>query len=157
VPLAEQDRGLWDRTAIAEGVEIITRALSTTRIGPFQLQAAIAAIHDEATRPELTDWPQIKALYGMLDALAPSPMVTLNRVVATAMVDGPSTALAALDRAATDPALAEHHRLTAVRAHLLEMAGDPEAAREQYRLAARRTLSRPEQRYLESRAARLTE
>jgi RNA polymerase sigma factor (sigma-70 family) len=157
VPLAEQDRGLWDRAAIAEGVEIITRALSTTRIGPFQLQAAIAAIHDEATRPELTDWPQIKALYGMLDALAPSPMVTLNRVVATAMVDGPSTALTALDRAAADPALADHHRLAAVRAHLLEMAGDPEAAREQYRLAARRTLSRPEQRYLESRAARLTE
>jgi RNA polymerase sigma factor (sigma-70 family) len=155
VALAEQDRTLWDKAAIAEGVEIIERALSTTRIGPFQLQAAIAAIHDEAARPELTDWPQIKELYGMLRALAPSPMVTLNRIVATAMVDGPAVALAALDSAATDPALAGHHRVAAVRAHLLEMSGDAEAAREHYHLAARQTLSRPEQRYLESRAARL--
>jgi RNA polymerase sigma factor (sigma-70 family) len=155
VPLAEQDRGLWDKATIAEGVEIITRALSSTRVGPFQVQAAIAAVHAEAPRPELTDWPQIKELYGVLHALAPSPMVALNRIVATAMVDGPSIALAALDRAAADPALAGHHRLAAVRAHLLETAGDPEAAREQYRLAARRTLSLPEQRYLESRAARL--
>jgi RNA polymerase sigma factor (sigma-70 family) len=155
VPLAEQDRDRWDKRAIAEGVEIITRALSSTRVGPFQLQAAIAAIHDEATRPELTDWPQIKILYGMLHALAPSPMVTLNRIVATAMVDGADVALTELDKAAAEPALAGHHRVAAVRAHLLEMAGDPEAARDQYRLAARRTLSLPEQRYLESRAARL--
>jgi RNA polymerase sigma factor (sigma-70 family) len=155
VPLAEQDRTLWDKSAIAEGIEIITRALSTTRIGPFQLQAAIAAIHAEATRPELTDWPQIKDLYAMLHALAPSPMVTLNRIVATAMVDGPTSALAALDQAASEPALANHHRVAAVRAHLLEMAGDSDAAREQYRLAARQTLSLPEQRYLESRATRL--
>jgi predicted RNA polymerase sigma factor len=154
VPLAEQDRALWDRTAIAEGIEIITKALSSTRIGPFQLQAAIAAIHGEATRPELTDWPQIKDLYALLHALAPSPMVALNRIVAVAMVDGPKVALAALDRA--EPALAEHYRVAAVRAHLLEMAGEPEAAREQYRIAARRTLSLPEQRYLESRAARLS-
>jgi predicted RNA polymerase sigma factor len=153
VPLAEQDRTLWDKTAIAEGVEIITGALSSTRIGPFQLQAAIAAIHGEATRPELTDWPQIKHLYALLNALAPSPMVTLNRIVAIAMVDGPKVALDALDRA--EPALAEHHRVAAVRAHLLEMAGDPVAAREHYQAAAKRTLSRPEQRYLESRAARL--
>jgi len=154
VPLAEQDRTVWDRAAIAEGVEIVTKALSTTRVGPFQLQAAIAAIHAEAARPELTDWPQIKELYALLDALAPSPMVTLNRIVAIAMVDGPSTALACLD--AAEPALAEHHRVAAVRAHLLEMTGDRAAAREHYRLAARRTLSRPEQRYLESRAARLS-
>jgi RNA polymerase sigma factor (sigma-70 family) len=154
VPLAEQDRTRWDKTAIAEGIEIITRALSSTRIGPFQLQAAIAAIHAEATRPELTDWPQIKDLYALLDALAPSPMVTLNRIVAIAMVDGPKVALDALDKA--EPALAEHHRVAAVRAHLLEMAGDPAAARDHYQAAAKRTLSRPEQRYLESRAARLT-
>jgi RNA polymerase sigma factor (sigma-70 family) len=153
VPLAEQDRSRWDKAAIAEGVEIITGALTSTRIGPFQLQAAIAAIHAEAPRPELTDWPQIKELYALLDALAPSPMVTLNRIVAIAMVDGPKTALACLAEA--QPALAGHHRVAAVRAHLLEMAGDPEAAREQYQLAAKHTLSRPEQRYLESRAARL--
>ena len=155
VPLAEQNRELWDAKAIAEGVEIITTALTSTAIGPFQLQAAIAAIHDEATRPELTDWPQINHLYGILAALAPNPIVTLNRIVALAMVDGPQVALTALNRAAADPALAEHHRTAAVRAHLLEMAGDPESAREQYRLAARRTLSLPEQRYLESRAAKL--
>ena len=155
VPLAVQDRTLWDAAAIAEGVEIITDALRRTRLGPFQLQAAIAAVHDEAARPELTDWPQIQRLYGMLHALAPSPMVTLNRIVATAMVDGPSVALAALAEAAADPALAAHHRVAAVRAHLLEMAGDPAAAREQYRLAARQTLSLPERRYLESRAAGL--
>jgi RNA polymerase sigma factor (sigma-70 family) len=155
VPLAEQKRELWDKAAIAEGVDIITTALSSTVIGPFQLQAAIAAIHDEATRPELTDWLQINYLYGILAALAPSPIVTLNRIVAQAMVDGPQVALATLDKAATDPILADHHRLAAVRAHLLEMAGDPEAAREHYRRAARRTLSLPEQRYLESRAARL--
>ncbi len=155
VPLAEQNRELWDHKAIAEGVEIITSALTSTAIGPFQLQAAIAAIHDEATRPELTDWRQINYLYGILAALAPNPIVTLNRIVATAMVDGPQVALTALDQAARDPTLAEHHRTAAVRAHLLEMAGDPERAREQYRLAARRTLSLPEQRYLESRAAKL--
>jgi RNA polymerase sigma factor (sigma-70 family) len=155
VPLAEQDRTLWDAAAITEGVEIITDALRRTRLGPFQLQAAIAAVHDEATRPELTDWPQIQHLYAMLHALAPGPMVTLNRIVATAMVDGPSVALAALADAAADPALAAHHRVAAVRAHLLEMAGDPDAAREQYRLAARQTLSLPERRYLESRAAAL--
>jgi RNA polymerase sigma factor (sigma-70 family) len=157
VPLAEQDRALWDKTAIAEGIEIITHALSTTRLGPFQLQAAIAALHAEATRPDLTDWPQIKDLYGMLHALAPSPMVTLNRIVAGAMVDGPSQALIELEKAAAEPSLANHHRLAAVRAHLLEMAGNPDAAREQYRLAARQTLSLPEQRYLESRAGRLTD
>ena len=155
VPLAEQDRTLWDAAAIAEGVEIITDALRRTRLGPFQLQAAIAAVHDEATRPEATDWPQIHRLYAMLHALAPGPMVTLNRIVATAMVDGPSVALAALAEAAADPALAAHHRVAAVRAHLLEMAGDPAAARAQYRLAARQTLSLPERRYLESRAAAL--
>jgi len=155
VPLAEQDRTRWDRAAIAEGLEIITNALTTTRVGPFQVQAAIAAVHAEATRPELTDWPQIKDLYALLDVLAPSPMVTLNRIVATAMVDGPELALIALDQAESH--LAGHHRVAAVRAHLLEMAGEPAAAREHYLIAARRTLSLPEQRYLESRAARLAQ
>ena len=156
VPLAEQDRTRWDAEAIAEGIAIITDALQRFPIGPFQLQAAIAAVHDEAARPELTDWPQILRLYGMLHALTPGPMVTLNRIVALAMVDGPAVALAALDLAAGDPLLAGHHRAAAVRAHLLELAGDLSAAREEYRRAARRTLSLPERRYLESRAARLS-
>ncbi|WP_433223153.1 RNA polymerase sigma factor [Dactylosporangium sp. CS-047395] len=154
VPLAEQDRGRWDAAAVAEGVALITRTLTSARIGPFQLQAAIAAIHDEAPRAEDTDWKQILILYGLLDHLAPSPMVTLNRIVALAMVDGPAAALAELESVAADPALARHHRTAAVRAHLLEQTGDREGAREQYRLAARQTLSRPEQQYLESRAAR---
>jgi RNA polymerase sigma factor (sigma-70 family) len=155
VPLAAQDRTRWDAAAVAEGVEIITATLRSAPVGPFQLQAAIAAIHDEATRPELTDWPQILILYGMLQALAPSPMVTLNRIVALAEVDGPIVALAELVRAAADPALAGHHRVAAVRAHLLEKAGDRAGAREQYTIAARQTLSLPERRYLESRAAAL--
>jgi RNA polymerase sigma factor (sigma-70 family) len=155
VPLAEQDRTRWDAAAIAEGVALITTALQTASIGPFQVQAAIAAVHDEAPRAELTDWPQILVLYGMLQRLAPGPMVTLNRIVALAMVDGPVVALAELQTAEADPALAGHYRVAAVRAHLLEMAGDPDGARRQYRLAARRTLSIPEQRYLDSRAARL--
>ncbi|BCJ47260.1 RNA polymerase sigma24 factor [Actinoplanes ianthinogenes] len=155
IPLAEQDRGRWDATAIAEGVEIITRTLARAPIGPFQVQAAIAAVHDEAARAEDTDWRQILLLYAMLHTLAPSPMVTLNRIVAGAMVDGPEAGLAALDRVAGDPVLARHHRTAAVRAHLLELAGDRAGAREHYRLAARLTLSLPEQRYLESRAARL--
>ena len=156
VPLAEQDRSLWTATAIAEGVELITQALQTAPIGPFQVQAAIGAVHDEAPRAELTDWPQILILYGMLQRLAPGPMVTLNRIVALAMVDGPVVALADLQTAEADAALAGHHRVAAVRAHLLEMAGDLDGARRQYRLAARRTLSIPEQRYLDSRAARLS-
>ncbi|WP_238005284.1 DUF6596 domain-containing protein [Dactylosporangium sp. AC04546] len=155
IPLAEQDRGRWDAAAITEGVAILTRTLSRAPIGPFQLQAAIAAVHDEAARPEDTDWPQILILYEMLDALAPSPMVTLNRVVALAMVDGPAAGLAAMDELAGDPVLARHHRTAAVRAHLLEMADDLDGARASYRQAARLTLSLPEQRYLESRAARL--
>jgi predicted RNA polymerase sigma factor len=155
VPLAEQDRRLWETAAIAEGVAVLTRALQRAPIGPFQLQAAIAAVHDEATRAEDTDWPQILILYGLLHTLTPGPMVTLNRIVARAMVDGPAAGLAELEHAVTDPVLARHHRTAAVRAHLLELAGDREAAREQYRLAARLTLSRPEQRYLESRASRI--
>jgi predicted RNA polymerase sigma factor len=152
IPLAEQDRGLWDRALIAEGAGLITETLASTRVGPYQLQAAIAAVHDDASRFEDTDWMQILGLYQLLELVAPGPMVTLNRIVAQAMVDGPRAGLAELSRAESDPALAGHHRVEAVRAHLLELAGESEAAREHYKIAARRTLSLPERRYLESRA-----
>jgi RNA polymerase sigma factor (sigma-70 family) len=154
VPLAEQDRRHWDAAAIAEGTALITDALAHAPIGPFQLQAAIAAVHAEAPTADDTDWPQILTLYDLLASIAPGPMVTLNRIVAVAMVDGPAAALDQLDAAATDPALAGHYRVDAVRAHLLEQAGDHDAAREHYRRAARRTLSLPEQQYLQGRAAR---
>jgi RNA polymerase sigma factor (sigma-70 family) len=152
VPLPQQDRSLWDAPSIAEGTELITSALASAPIGPLQLQAAIAAVHDEAVRPEDTDWRQILMLYELLDSIAPGPMVTLNRIVAVAMVHGPDAGLEQLTAAEAHPALARHHRVAAVRAHLLELAGDKEAARAAYRLAARLTLSLPEQRYLESRA-----
>jgi RNA polymerase sigma factor (sigma-70 family) len=155
IPLAEQDRSRWDAQAVAEGVALITRALASAPVGPYQLQAAIAAVHDEAARFEDTDWDQILGLYELLDRLAPGPIVTLNRIVAVAMVHGPEAGLGQLAAAEADPALAGHHRVDAVRAHLLELAGDHEAAHAAYRLAARRTLSLAEQRYLESRAARL--
>jgi len=156
VPLAEQDRSLWDARAVAEGVNLITTALASAPVGPYQLQAAIAAVHDEAAHAEATDWREILGLYDLLRAIAPGPMVTLNRIVAVAMVRGPQAGLAELAVAEADPALAGHYRVDAVRAHLLEAAGDREAARAHYRLAARRTLSVPEQRYLETRAGRLT-
>jgi len=156
VPLAEQDRSRWDANAIAEGVALITRTLASAQIGPYQVQAAIAAVHDEAARAEDTDWRQILILYELLHSIAPGPMVTLNRIVAVAMVHGPQAGLEQLAAAEADTALAGHHRVDAVRAHLLDIAGDQEAARAHYRLAARRTLSVPEQRYLESRAAQLT-
>ena len=155
VPLAEQDRRRWDAQAIAEGVELITRTLASAPVGPYQLQAAIAAVHDEAARFSDTDWDQILGLYEHLGRLAPGPMVELNRIVAVAMVHGPEAGLAQLAAAEARPGLAGHHRLDAVRAHLLELAGDREGARAAYRRAARRTLSLAEQRYLESRAARL--
>ncbi|HEY8472657.1 MAG TPA: DUF6596 domain-containing protein [Natronosporangium sp.] len=155
IPLAEQDRSKWNQAAIAEGTALVTSALATAPVGPYQLQAAIAAVHDEAARAEDTDWPQILALYDHLHRLAPSPMVTLGRVVVVAMVHGPRAGLDQLTAAAADPALADHHRLHAVRAHLLDLAGDRSAAREAYELAARRTLSIPERRYLEARASRL--
>ncbi|MEV4705528.1 sigma-70 family RNA polymerase sigma factor [Actinoplanes sp. NPDC049316] len=151
VPLAEQDRSLWDRAAIAEGTALITETLARAPIGPYQLQAAIAAVHAEAARAEETDWPQILRLYAILEALAPGPMVTLNRIVALAEVRGPAEALRRLDAAG----LGEHHRVAAVRAHLLERTGDLAAARSVYLEAARRTLSVPERRYLTARAARL--
>jgi predicted RNA polymerase sigma factor len=156
VPLAEQDRGQWDAGLIAEGTSLITATLAQAPVGPFQVQAAIAAVHDEARRAADTDWAQILVLYDHLAVLAPGPMVTLNRVVAVAMVHGPDVALRELSVAvASASALAGHHRAHAVRAHLLEMAGDAAAARESYREAARLTLSVPERRYLESRASGL--
>ena len=155
IPLAEQDRSTWDRDAIAEGLDLIRATLATAPIGPFQLQAAIAAVHDEATRAEDTDWAQILVLYDLLRTIAPGPMVTLNRIVAVAMVDGPSAGLEQLAAAEADPALAGHHRVDAVRGHMLERAGDRRAARTSYELAARRTRSVPEQRYLLARAAQL--
>jgi RNA polymerase sigma factor (sigma-70 family) len=155
VPLAEQDRSRWDAAAIAEGVALITATLSRGPLGPYQLQAAIAALHDEAARVEDTDWRQILVLYELLEQLAPSPVVTLNHAVAVAMVRGPQAGLELLATLDGDPRMAGHHRLAAVRAHLLELAGDTAAARERYREAARRTTSLPEQRYLESRAASL--
>jgi RNA polymerase sigma factor (sigma-70 family) len=157
VPLAEQDRGLWDRDAIAEGVELITRTLQTGPLGPYQVQAAIAAVHDEAATADETDWPQILALYELLTRIAPNPMVTLNHAVAVANVRGPQAGLDVLAPLDDDTRLAGHHRLHAVRAHLLERAGETEAARAAYRQAARRTASIPEQRYLEARAARLAD
>ncbi|MBP2707972.1 RNA polymerase sigma factor [Microbispora sp. RL4-1S] len=155
VPLAEQDRDRWDREQIREGVELLTRTLSAAPLGPYQLQAAVAAVHAEATRAEDTDWPQIAALYELLGRVSPNPMVTLNHAVAAGMVRGPSAGLEMLAALEGDDRLARHHRFDAVRGHLLEMTGDHEAARECYLRAARRTTSLPERRYLESRAARL--
>ena len=155
VPLAEQDRSSWDAAAIAEGVALITSALARAPIGPYQLQAAIAAVHDEAARADDTDWRQILVLYELLAQVAPSPVVTLNHAVALAMVRGPQAGLELLATLDSDGRMAGTHRLEAVRAHLLELAGDTAAARERYRAAARRTTSLPEQRYLEGRAARL--
>ncbi|HEY3503537.1 MAG TPA: sigma-70 family RNA polymerase sigma factor [Actinocatenispora sp.] len=155
VPLADQDRSRWDRRAIDEGVALVTDALSTAPLGPYQVQAAIAAVHAEAVTAADTDWPQILGLYTLLTRLAPNPVVTLNRAVAAAMVHGPSVGLALLDGLGDEPRMARHHRLPAVRAHLHEMAGDRDAALADYALAARLTTSIPEQRYLNARADRL--
>ena len=155
VPLAEQDRGRWNREAIHEGVALVTGALAGGALGPYQLQAAIAAVHDEAPRAEDTDWAEVVGLYRLLERIAPSPIVTLNHAVALAEVEGPQAGLDLLGTLDADDRMAGHHRVDAVRAHLLEQAGDTEGARAAYQLASRRTTSRPEQRYLESRADRL--
>lgn len=155
VPLDEQDRTLWSRALIDEGIALITRTLQTASIGPYQVQAAIAAVHADAPHPDATDWPQIVALYEVLSRLAPNPMVTLNHAVALAMAHGPSVGLAMLDELGGDDRITEHHRLAAVRAHLHELAGATDAARRDYEEAARRTANLPERRYLEGRAARL--
>ena len=155
IPLAQQDRRLWNKDAIAEGVALVTAALSQGSIGAYQLQAAIAAVHDESPRAEDTDWPQILALYGLLERMADNPMVTLNHTIALAMVQGPEAGLRRLKTLDTDPRLTAHHRLDAVRAHLLEMSGDREGAIAHYLKAAARTASVPEQNYLNTQAARL--
>jgi RNA polymerase sigma factor (sigma-70 family) len=155
VPLTEQDRTLWDRPAIAEGVALISRTLSKGSIGLYQLQAAIAAVHDEAPRADDTDWPQILALYGLLERMTDNPMVLLSHAVAAAMVHGPTAGLKLLESLDADGRLAGHHRMDAVRAHLLEMAGDHDGAIAHYRAAAERTTSVPERNYLITRAARL--
>lgn len=151
VPLAEQDRGRWDRAAIAEGTALLRATLPTSTIGPYQIQAAIAAVHDEAPTAAATDWAQILGLYDILLTHAPGPVVTLNRIVALAMVGGPEVGLQALQLA--KPRLAGHHRIAAVRAHLLELAGRTEEALVHYDLAAATTLNLPERRYLAARAA----
>jgi predicted RNA polymerase sigma factor len=153
VPLAEQDRAMWDQALIAEGVALISAALPRGAVGDYQLQAAIAAVHDQAATAEETDWPQILALYGLLERMTDNPMVTLNRAVAAAMVHGPAAGLTLLT--GLDARLPGHHRLGAVRAHLLEMAGEVEGAIAHYRTAAARTTSLAESRYLTTQAARL--
>jgi RNA polymerase sigma factor (sigma-70 family) len=157
IPLDKQNRSLWDRVEITEGTDLLTLALSKGAVGLYQLQAAIAALHDEATRPEDTDWPQILALYELLQRVAPSPMVTLNHAIAVAMVHGPERGLERLRALDSDERLAGHYRLDAVRGHLFEMLGDVESAVQHYRTAATRTTSLPEQNYLMTQAARLEE
>jgi len=153
--LESQDRSLWRQDLIAEGVDLVTTAMSTGPSGPYQLQAAIAALHDEAPTAADTDWPQIEALYGALLSLAPNPMTALNHAVAVAMARGPAPALELVSALAEDKRLADHHRLHAVRAHLLEMSGEVDGALTAYRLAAQLTRSLPEQRYLNTKAATL--
>jgi len=157
VPLDEQDRSLWDQDAIAEGVDLITRAMTTSRLGPYQLQAAIAAVHSEAKAADDTDWPQILGLYSLLESHLDSPVVTLNRAVALAKVQGPAAGLALLDTLRDDERVTRSHRYPAVRAHLVELVGDSEAAAALYLAAAKLTTNTPEQRYLRTRAARAAE
>ena len=155
VPLAEQDRTRWDRPAIAEGIALVTASLAGKPLGPYQLQAAIAAVHDEAPTAGDTDWPQILALYRLLERMDPGPTVTLNRAVAEAMVHGPRDGLDLLAALTVDDRVSGAHRLDAVRAHLLEMAGEHREADAAYQRAARRTASIPERRYLLTRARSL--
>jgi RNA polymerase sigma factor (sigma-70 family) len=156
IPLPKQNRALWDQSKISEGIALLTTALSKGAIGAYQLQAAVAAVHDEAARAEDTDWPQILALYELLKCMSGNPMVMLSHAVAAAMVHGPSKGLELLRALDADTRLAGHHRLDAVRAHLLEMAGDHEAAINHYRIAAGQTTSIPERNYLVTQAARLS-
>lgn len=155
IPLTEQDRTLWNREQIAEGIGLLTAALSKGTVGPYQLQAAISAVHDEASRSEDTDWPQILALYELLKRMSDNPVVMLNHAIAAAMVHGPSKGLELLAALDSDPRMAGNHRLEAARAHLLERSGEREAAIEQYYRAASRTTSIPERNYLIRQAARL--
>jgi RNA polymerase sigma factor (sigma-70 family) len=155
IPLADQDRTRWDAELIAEGAALVGAAMARSPLGPYQLQAAIAATHAGAANAADTDWHQVHTLYKILERIAPNPMVTLNRAVALAELNGPQAGLDLLTALDDDARMAGHHRLHAVRAHLLEMAGDLPAARQSYERAARITASLPEQRYLRSRASRL--
>jgi RNA polymerase sigma factor (sigma-70 family) len=155
IPLAQQNRALWDRELIAEGVALLSAALPKGSVGPYQLQAAIAAVHDEAERSEDTDWPQILALYELLKRMSDNPMAILNHAIAAAMVHGPKEGLNLLDALEGDRRIAEHYRMDAVRAHLLEMAGDSQEAARYYRAAAGKTVNLPERSYLLMQAARL--
>jgi RNA polymerase sigma factor (sigma-70 family) len=155
IPMAEQNRSLWNADYITEGVALISAVLGKGPTGPYQLQAAIAAVHDEASNAEATDWLEIMGLYELLMRTSDNPMVTLNYAVAVAMVRGPTVGLHVVDKLRADDRVADDHRLHSVRAHLLEMAGDGEAARKSYLAAARLTTSFPQQRYLHARAARL--
>ena len=155
IPLDEQDRTLWDRGAIDEGVALVSRALSRGLVGEYQLQAAIAALHDEASRAEETDWPQIVALYTVLRRMTDNPMVAISHAIATAMVEGPGAGLQLLAALRDDERLRESHRLDAARAHLLERAGESEAAESLYRESAAKTTSVPERNYLLAKAARV--
>jgi RNA polymerase sigma factor (sigma-70 family) len=155
IPLNEQDRTLWDRDQIAKGVALVSATLPKGAVGPYQLQAAIAAVHDEAERVEDTDWPQILALYGVLKRMNDNPMVVLNHAIATAMVHGPGAGLELLESLDRDKRLHGRHRLDAVRAHLLELAGDVEGALERYETAARLATNIPERDYLLKQAARV--
>ena len=157
IPLAQQNRALWDRQQIAEGIALLSTALPKGSVGPYQLQAAIAAVHDEAASAEDTDWPQILALYELLKRMSDNPMIILNHAVAAAMVHGPKKGLELLSVLDSDTRLAERHRLEAVRAHLLEMTGDHEGAITHYRIAASRATSMPERNYLIMQAARLSD
>jgi RNA polymerase sigma factor (sigma-70 family) len=156
IPLAQQDRALWDRQQIADGIALLSATLPKGSVGPYQLQAAIAAVHDEAERAEDTDWPQILALYDLLKRMSDNPMVALNYAIAAAMVHGANKGLELLDTLRADARLADHHRLDAVRAHLLELAGDHRGAVRHYRAAAGKTGSLPERNYLLAQAARLS-
>jgi len=155
VPLDEQDRTRWDRALIDEGTELAKASLADPVLGPYQLQAAIAATHSTAATAEETDWPQVHTLYLILERIAPNPMVTLNRAIALAETAGPQAGLALLATLDADERMAGHHRLLSVRAHLLERTGDTGAAHDHYRRAARATASLAERRYLDSRARRL--
>ncbi|MEO6237345.1 MAG: DUF6596 domain-containing protein [Vicinamibacterales bacterium] len=155
IPLDEQDRTRWDRRAIAEGVALVTGTLSSGSIGAYQIQAAIAAVHDEAATAAATDWHEILALYDVLMGLADNPMVALNHAIASAMVNGAAAGLTLLDRLDAGGPLAGHYRIIAVRGHLLDMSGDRAGAIAHYVKAASRTTSVPEQNYLTTRAARL--
>ncbi|MGO9469269.1 MAG: RNA polymerase sigma factor [Isosphaeraceae bacterium] len=156
IPLAQQDRALWDQQQIAEGIALISATLPKGSVGPYQLQAAIAAVHDEAARADDTDWPQILALYALLKRMSDNPMVRLNHAVAAAMVHGPTKGLELLDALKADGRLADHHRLDSVRAHLLELVGDREGAVKHFRAAAGKTGSLPERNYLLTQAGRLS-